>query len=281
MTGRIENHWRGFGLPDSELPNFLVVLSQEINTAWASEYASSTEQSLGLDNYLRVIKQVGRFAGNVRMMAADWVLNGDGAQQEIGKTVLVHQHLPSVIKGVNRVRRDYPEANIDEGHLLNKGVEETLLLLRNSDTKLVTLPQRVNTLVFEEGQKMLRGNLVQLPMEEIVDQPEEPTDEQDLLDAPSPTSNVPVYEEVATMQVEAASHHLLQEQVQEVLDSMTDRERQVMRLRFGIEDGRSRTLEEVGKEFGVTKERARQIEAKALKKLRFPRRTKKLKDYLE
>ena len=80
---------------------------------------------------------------------------------------------------------------------------------------------------------------------------------------------------------DAASHQLLKEQVEEVLGSLTERERKVMRLRFGLDDGRSRTLEEVGKDFGVTRERIRQIEAKALRKLRHPSRSKKLKDYLE
>jgi len=80
---------------------------------------------------------------------------------------------------------------------------------------------------------------------------------------------------------DAASHQLLKEQVQEVLSSLTPREQKVLVLRFGLEDGRSRTLEEVGREFSVTRERIRQIEAKALRKLRHPSRSKKLKDYLE
>jgi RNA polymerase primary sigma factor len=80
---------------------------------------------------------------------------------------------------------------------------------------------------------------------------------------------------------EAASHQLLKEQVMDVLASLTPRESKVLELRFGLEDGRSRTLEEVGREFHVTRERIRQIEAKALRKLRHPSRSKKLKDYLE
>ena len=80
---------------------------------------------------------------------------------------------------------------------------------------------------------------------------------------------------------EAASHQMLKEQVEAVLDSLTGRERRVLQLRFGLEDGRARTLEEVGKEFNVTRERIRQIEAKALRKLRHPSRSRKLKDYLE
>ena len=79
---------------------------------------------------------------------------------------------------------------------------------------------------------------------------------------------------------EAASHTLLREQLGEVLQTLTPREEKVLRLRFGLEDGRSRTLEEVGKEFNVTRERIRQIEAKALRKLRHPSRSKKLKDFL-
>ena len=80
---------------------------------------------------------------------------------------------------------------------------------------------------------------------------------------------------------DAASIQLLKEQVDEVLHTLTDRESRVLQLRFGLEDGRSRTLEEVGREFGVTRERIRQIEAKALRKLRHPTRSSKLKDYLE
>lgn len=80
---------------------------------------------------------------------------------------------------------------------------------------------------------------------------------------------------------EAASFTLLKEQLEEVLESLTPREEKVLRLRFGLDDGRARTLEEVGQVFGVTRERIRQIEAKALRKLRHPSRSKKLKDYLE
>ena len=80
---------------------------------------------------------------------------------------------------------------------------------------------------------------------------------------------------------EAATYTLLKEQLGEVLGTLTERERKVLELRFGLEDGRSRTLEEVGKEFSVTRERIRQIEAKALRKLRHPSRSRKLKDYLD
>lgn len=80
---------------------------------------------------------------------------------------------------------------------------------------------------------------------------------------------------------EAAAFSMLKEQLVEVLDTLTEREQKVLRLRFGLDDGRARTLEEVGKKFDVTRERIRQIEAKALRKLRHPSRSKKLKDYLE
>lgn len=87
-------------------------------------------------------------------------------------------------------------------------------------------------------------------------------------------------DEDAPAPAEAASYALLKEQLIEVLNTLTEREEKVLRLRFGLDDGRARTLEEVGKEFNVTRERIRQIEAKALRKLRHPSRSKKLKDYL-
>jgi len=90
-----------------------------------------------------------------------------------------------------------------------------------------------------------------------------------------------IEDHTALAPAEAASHQLLKEQVEDVLDSLTERERKVLQLRFGLDDGRSRTLEEVGKEFHVTRERIRQIEAKALRKLRHPSRSRKLKDYLD
>jgi RNA polymerase primary sigma factor len=88
-------------------------------------------------------------------------------------------------------------------------------------------------------------------------------------------------DQTALAPADAASHQLLKEQVEDVLDSLTERERKVLQLRFGLDDGRSRTLEEVGREFHVTRERIRQIEAKALRKLRHPSRSRKLKDYLD
>ena len=90
-----------------------------------------------------------------------------------------------------------------------------------------------------------------------------------------------IQDENVPVPADAATFTLLKEQLNDVLDTLTERERKVLILRFGLEDGRSRTLEEVGKEFNVTRERIRQIEAKALRKLRHPSRSKKLKDYLE
>ena len=90
-----------------------------------------------------------------------------------------------------------------------------------------------------------------------------------------------IQDENVPVPAEAAAQTLLREQLEEVLNTLTDREKKVLRLRFGLDDGRQRTLEEVGREFNVTRERIRQIEAKALRKLRHPSRSRKLKDYLD
>ncbi|MGR6003345.1 RNA polymerase sigma factor RpoD [Bacillus cereus] len=90
-----------------------------------------------------------------------------------------------------------------------------------------------------------------------------------------------IEDQEATSPADHATYELLKEQLEDVLDTLTDREENVLRLRFGLDDGRTRTLEEVGKVFGVTRERIRQIEAKALRKLRHPSRSKRLKDFLE
>ena len=89
-----------------------------------------------------------------------------------------------------------------------------------------------------------------------------------------------IQDEGASEPAEAASYNLLREQLVDVLKTLTPREETVLRMRFGLEDGQPKTLEEVGKEFNVTRERIRQIEAKALRKLRHPSRSKKLKDFL-
>ena len=90
-----------------------------------------------------------------------------------------------------------------------------------------------------------------------------------------------IQDEQVMVPVDAATFTLLHEQLMEVLDTLTEREQKVLKLRFGLDDGRPRTLEEVGREFQVTRERIRQIEAKALRKLRHPSRSRKLKDYLD
>lgn len=90
-----------------------------------------------------------------------------------------------------------------------------------------------------------------------------------------------IHDVTAPTPYDSASRELLKEHMQEVLSTLSDRERKVLEYRFGLLDGKTRTLEEVGREFAVTRERIRQIEAKALRKLRHPSRSKKLRDYLE
>ena len=129
--------------------------------------------------------------------------------------------------------------------------------------------------------------LLQQPGGETASEPAETTEPAQSDEQPAPpaaeqsTPPPASAESTSPAPADAASHQLLKEQVMDVLNSLTTRERKVLEMRFGLEDGRSRTLEEVGREFAVTRERIRQIEAKALRKLRHPSRSKKLKDYLE
>ena len=100
-------------------------------------------------------------------------------------------------------------------------------------------------------------------------------------DAPRRRHMREAFVRIRVMLAIAAAFTLLREQLNEVLNTLSERERKVLRLRFGLDDGRARTLEEVGKEFNVTRERIRQIEAKAIRRLRQPSRSRKLKDYLD
>ena len=98
---------------------------------------------------------------------------------------------------------------------------------------------------------------------------------------PHPTACESFWTESQPAPDSMATYAMLKKQLTEVLDTLTPREEKVVRLRFGLDDGKTRTLEDVGKEFNVTRERIRQIEAKALRKLRHPSRSKRLKDYLD
>ena len=127
------------------------------------------------------------------------------------------------------------------------------------------------------------NKLIRIQRQLLQDLGREPTPEEIGAEMDLPTEKVRdfIEDQDATSPAEHAAYELLKEQLEDVLDTLTDREENVLRLRFGLDDGRTRTLEEVGKVFGVTRERIRQIEAKALRKLRHPSRSKQLKDFLE
>jgi len=165
------------------------------------------------------------------------------------RTIRIPVHMVETINKVMRVSRQLlqelgHEPGADEiAKVMNMSVDKVRAIL-----KIAQEPVSLETPIGEEEDSHLKDFI--------------PDD-----DAPAP--------------VEAASSTLLKEQLMNVLSTLTPREEKVLRLRFGLEDGRQRTLEEVGKEFNVTRERIRQIEAKALRKLRHPSRSKKLKDFLE
>jgi RNA polymerase primary sigma factor len=187
-------------------------------------------------------------------------------------------------------------------------VETINRLIRVSRTLLQELGREPN--VEEIARRMSRDEIIRELRDKLQREPTEPEVDERVADGPQTVSpekvreimkvsqepvslETPIGEEedshlgdfipdlASVAPADAASHQLLKEQVEGVLDSLTPRERRVLQLRFGLEDGRSRTLEEVGRDFNVTRERIRQIEAKALRKLRHPSRSRKLKDYLE
>src|SRR5207344_562346 len=173
---------------------------------------------------------------------------------------------------------------IQEGNIgLIRAVEKINRLIRVSRALLQELGREPT--VEEIAEAMSKGQEVQVTPEkvrEIIKVSQEPVSlETPIGEEEDSHLGDFIEDRGALAPAEAASHQLLKEQVEAVLDSLTGRERRVLQLRFGLEDGRARTLEEVGKEFNVTRERIRQIEAKALRKLRHPSRSRKLKDYLE
>ena len=152
----------------------------------------------------------------------------------------------------------------------NKIIDKVLRGDRTGDSNLLNfLKRKIANKVFDKVREILKIAQEPVSLETPIGE-EEDSHLGDFIpdnDAPAPA--------------DAAAFSMLKEQLMEVLETLTPREQKVLKLRFGLEDGRARTLEEVGKEFDVTRERIRQIEAKALRKLKHPSRSKKLKDYLE
>jgi RNA polymerase primary sigma factor len=185
-----------------------------------------------------------------------WIRQGiSRAIADQARTIRVPVHMIETITRLVRVSRDLlqelgREPTVEEiAEAMSKGQEVVVTPARVREIiKVSQQPVSLETPIGEEGDSHL-GDFIE--------------------------------DRTALAPADAASYQLLKEQVAAVLDSLTDRERRVLEMRFGLQDGRARTLEAVGKEFNVTRERIRQIEAKALRKLRHPSRSRKLKDYLE
>ncbi len=193
------------------------------------------------------------------------------------RTIRIPVHMVETINRIGRAQRDMVQ------HLLRDPTDEELALelgyLTPEELDLIDRARRdgepIDPLLYRKWRQATGKirNIRRISQDTIsIDQPVRPEESTQLVDF--------IEDESIPEPVDAASKQLLREQVRNVLEFLSDRERQVLEMRFGLKDGKDHTLEEVGKEFGVTRERIRQIEAKALRKLRHPSRSKMLRDYL-
>src|SRR5216684_2282206 len=196
------------------------------------------------------------------------------------------------LKEIGKVALLTPEQEVDLAKRMEKGDEEAKRRLIEANLRLVETINKLirisRSLLQELGREPTAEEIAQamtLPVErvrEIIKIAQEPISlETPIGEEEDSHLGDFIEDQDALAPAEAASFTMLKEQLEDVLETLTPRERKVLKLRFGLDDDRPRALEEVGREFGVTRERIRQIEAKALRKLRHPSRSKRLKDFIE